>query len=485
MVSCAARQASKRIVAVLALAALVVPCIAAPLDVPTFDERQLQILEKIEEIQSRDGPYSPALLDELKGLILMYRENGEHALALVALERALQVVRANSGLYTLEQVPLLWQRIESEEAIGNHAQVWDLEQEVLTLARRHLDKLEAVPVLRAMADRQMDVLGRYVDLHETPPQVIYGCYYKEWPSSDAGNCHSGTRTTVVQGMLADADRNYADAIAVLLRNEAYSSDELRALEMELVRGAELVRDEFERDGNRGITGSRTKNEVPIPLVPWTHAAELVEPWRSRMEPVMALADWELPYESAGTPEEDFLDEIEPRDARFRAPYYRGRQSLRRLYAYEVAASSPRLTQANAIVQIADWDLLFSSNGLATEGYALALGMLEEAQADDASIAQLFAPEQPVVLPSFEPSPLARDETQAATGHVDVTFAITKYGRAREIEVRGAANVSEADQADLVSLLKNSRFRPRLTEGEFAETSPVAVRYYLPVIGDAK
>jgi hypothetical protein len=103
--------------------------------------------------------------------------------------------------------------------------------------------------------------------------------------------------------------------------------------------------------------------------------------------------------------------------------------------------------------------------------------------DDASIAQLFAPEQPVVLPSFEPSPLARDETQAGTGHVDVAFAITKYGRAREIEVRGAANVTEADQADLVSLLKNTRFRPRLTEGEFAEASPVAVRYYLPVIGN--
>jgi hypothetical protein len=271
----------------------------------------------------------------------------------------------------------------------------------------------------------------------------------------------------------------------LLRNEAYASDELRALEMELVRGAELIHDEYDNKGNRGITGTRTKNEVPVPLVPWTSVAELIEPWRSRMEPVMALADWDLPYDSAGTPEEDFLQELEPRDARFRAPYYRGRQSLRRLYAYEVAASSPRFEQANAIVQIADWDLLFSSNGLATEGYALALRMLEEAQAEDASIAQLFAPELPVVLPSFEPSPLARDETRSATGHIDVTFAITKYGRAREIEVRDAVNVTDADQDDLESLVKSSRFRPRLTQGGFADASVVAVRYYLPVIGNDK
>jgi hypothetical protein len=463
-------------VASLALLAFTAPCVA--LDVAAFDEQQREILAKIEEIQARDGQYSPALVDELERLIQLFRENEDHARALVVIERALQVVRANSGLYSLDQVPLLWQRLASEEAIGDAAAVWDHEQELLTLARRHPDEPEAVPVLRDVADRQMDDVGRYIDFTETPSRVLYGCYRQEWPTAGEGSCHSGTRTTVVQGMLADADRNYADAIAVLLRNAAYSSDELRALEMELVRGAELVRDQYGRDGKAGSGTSPGKDDVPVPLVPWTPMAELREPWRSRMEPIMALADWELPYESAGTPERAFLQENEPRDDRFRAPYYRGRQSLRRLYAYEVAASSPALARATAIVQIADWDLLFSSNGLASDGYALALRMLEDSGVDDASIAQLFAPELPVVLPSFESSPLARDETRAETGHIDVAFAITKYGRARDIEIRGAANATEAAQDDLVSLLKSSRFRPRLTQGRFADSSPVVVRYYL-------
>lgn len=481
MATIGVRPGTKVGCAVLLLAAFA-PCGAQVLDVPAFDERQRQILAKLDEIQSRDGPYSPALLDELKGLILLYRETQEHVFAVVAIDRALQVVRANSGLYSLEQVPLLWQRIASEEAIGNDAEVWDLEQELLTLARRHPDSLEAVPVLHDMADRQKDVLRRVVDLHETPPQVIYGCYYKEWPNVDAGNCHSGSRKTVVQGMLAETDRNYADAIAILLRNEAYASDELRALEMELVRGAELIRDEYEERGNRGNTGSRMNDGVPVPLVPWSRSAELIEPWRSRMEPVMALADWELPYDSAGTPEEDFLEQLEPRDSRFRDPYYRGRQSLRRLYAYEVVASSPVLERASAIVQLADWDLVYSNNAVATEGYVLALRMLEEAGTSDASIAQFFAPDLPIVLPSFEPSRLARDETRAATGHVDVAFEITRYGRARDVEIRAAAHVTKGEQADLVSLLKSSRFRPRLTGGVFAAASPVVVRYYLPVVG---
>ncbi len=479
MVSFGADRALRAIVAVVALAAYAAAP-AAALDVAAFDDQQREILANVEAIQARDGPYSPALLDELKRLILLYRENDSDAFALVAIERALQVVRANSGLYSLEQVPLLWQRLESEEALGDDAAAWDVEQELLTLARRHPDDPQAVPVLRGVADRQMAVVGRMVDSGETPPQVILGCYYNEWSTAGDGDgsCNSGTRSTALQGILADANRNYADAIAVLLRNEAYSSAELHDLEMELVRGAELIYEKYARDGNRSVTGTRTKNEVPMPLVPWSPAAEIREPWRSRMAPIVELADWDLPYDSEGTPEEDFLQEMEPRDARFRGPYYRGRQGLRRLYMYSVVDSSPPLKQATAIVQMADWDLLFSSNGLAVEGYLLAQGMLARIGVDEASLVELFAPALPVVLPSFERNPLALDDTRVATGHIDVAFAITQYGRARGIEIRDAANATDDARSDLVNLVKSSRFRPRLTDGRFADSSPVIVRYHL-------
>ena len=479
MISSGARHAAMVVAAIVALSGIAAPCVAAS-DSAEFDEIEREVLANVEEIRARDGQYSPALRDELLRLIVLYRENGNDALALVAIERALQVVRANSGLYSLDQVPLLQQRIASEEAFNNAAAVFDLEQELLTLARRHPDDVQAVPVLRAVADRQMAVVERMLDSNEIPPQVVLGCYYNDWSTDDdgTGNCRSGTRHTAVRGMLAEADRNYAEAIAVLLRNQAYSSDDLRELEMQLVRGAELIYEQYARDGNRGITGTRTRNEVPVPLAPWSPLAEIREPWRSRMAPIIALADWDLPYDSAGTPEDDFLQNVEPRDARFRAPYYRGRQSLRRLYVYGVVGSSPPLARASAIVAMADWDLLFSSNGLALDGYALARDMLERAGTDAAALAQLFTPELPVVLPSFEPNPLASDATRAATGHVEVEFVITKYGRARAIQIRDAVNAADRARADLVDLLKSSRFRPRLTEGRFADSSPVVVRYGL-------
>jgi hypothetical protein len=468
--------ASRALKIAAAVAVLALPRIAAPLDVGAFDEQQRQILERIHEIQANGGPYAPSLLAELETLIVLYGESGDHALAVLAIEQALQVVRANSGLYSLDQVPLLWQRIRSEEARGNDAEVWDLEQKLLTLVRRHPDDLRAATELRAMADRQMAVLDRVVENGETPPQVIYGCFYDEWPDYPGGSCQAGNRSTVVQGMLAEANRNHADAIAILLRNEAYSSDELRELELDLVRGAELIHSKYEE---RGVTGTRPVKVITVPLMPAGLGAELREPWRSRMASLVDLADWELPYDGMGTPEEeDFLQDREPREARFRSPYSRGRQSLRRLYAYGVAGSAASLTRASDLVRIADWDLFFSHNGLAVEGYALAHRLLEQAGAEAESVASLFAPPLPVVLPSFEPNPLARDESLPESGYIDVSFAITRYGEAEDIEIRGAANAHDSAVDDLVDLLKSSRFRPRFTNGQLADSVPVAVRYSL-------
>jgi hypothetical protein len=245
--------------------------------------------------------------------------------------------------------------------------------------------------------------------------------------------------------------------------------------MELVRGAELIHSEYE---TRGITGARAVKVITVPLVPLAPGSELREPWKSRMAPIEELADWELPFELAGTPEEDFVQDFEPRELRFRDPYYRGRQSLRRLYGYAVVDGSPAPARAAALVHLADWDLLFSRNGLAVEGYALARRVLEEARSDDQAAARLFRPALPVVLPSFEPNPLARDETRPATGHIDVSFAISKYGNADDIEIVGAANADAAGRSALVALLKSRRFRPRYTMAGAPESAPIEVRYYL-------
>src|SRR5690606_30615870 len=111
-------------------------------------------------------------------------------------------------------------------------------------------------------------------------------------------------------------------------------------------------------------------------------------------------------------------------------YYEfGRRSLSRLYDYEVASAAPLPDQLSAVVQIADWDLLYSHNSSAFEGYELAYAWLKEAGAQ-AAIDDLFSPRVPVVLPAFGPNPFVAEDEEHAAEYVEVEFTITRYGEAR-------------------------------------------------------
>ena len=85
--------------------------------------------------------------------------------------------RANYGLRTLDQAPLIRQWIKNAETMGNFKMAWDLEQALLALAHRNPNDLRAVPILREIGDKRLDLLERYVKGEEFPPQIILGCYY--------------------------------------------------------------------------------------------------------------------------------------------------------------------------------------------------------------------------------------------------------------------------------------------------------------------
>lgn len=433
---------------------------------PGGDDREQQLVLEIQRTLTRDGPYSAALLPPLVGLSELYEETGDHVSGLVVIEQALQVVRANDGLHTLKQVPWVWQKIRHEEARGNHEAAWNLEQDLLTLTRRYPDDLRTVPLLRELADRRMATLREYL-AGDKPPEVRFGCFYQDWPAGGDGSCTAGMRQTVVRGMLGDAQSYYARAIGTLLQHGAYGSAELRDIEMQLLRGVDMMRTRYEGPG-----------EHPVALVPGASLAAYVEPWRSRVAPLAALAAWHLPDATQGVDDEGGTAEFAATESRLTWTYFRGRHSLRRLYVYEAAVNAAPTAQADALAQIADWDLLYSRNGLAVEGYAVAHAMLRVAGVPVGEVEQLFATETPVVLPAFQPNPLLSDEAQPATGYIDVTFAISKYGRAQDFAIGDTANATEAAQRRLARLVNSSRFRPRLTADGRADATPVAVHYVL-------
>jgi hypothetical protein len=386
---------------------------------PASSDAALEIAEQMERIEARDGPRSPELIALLQALGMLYQESGDDALAVAAIERAWALVRMNYGLQTLDQVPLIRQRIEIARERGEYVDAWNLEQALLVLARRHPDDARTISILQEMGDARMAVLERYV-AGEFPPEIVLGCYYDQWqdhPMRRAANhssCSSGFRDVVIRSVLWEAQMHYSDAIKVAIADDRYTSDEVRELEMKLVRSHFLY-------GAMYLDG---------------------------------------------------------RD------YALGRESLRRLVAYEAAASAPPLVQMEALISVADWDLLFAQSGNLRETahymYEHAYRRLRETGQHEAAIEAIFSPEMPVVLPAFLPNPLDSNDGRPAADYLDIAFEVTTAGRARKLEILAASTASKRAAVRHVSqLIERSRFRPRLVDGEFADSPPIVVRYYLP------
>lgn len=358
--------------------------------------------ETIDAEISASGPYSAALVHELNALALLYREIGEDDLAAQSLEHALQIVRANSGLFSLDQVPLIEQLIAAERARGNGAAVAELERQLLALAYRHPTDLRSAGILRRAADRQIELFGLYVD-RALPPQVTV----------NIGFADMGARRPLPPDVvfMRRAQRYYFDAIDVLHRTGSFDYEALKELETKLLYTYHLERTHGERD-------------------------------LERLEAIARV----------------------------------GRQTYERLIAYATIGDVPLEERARALVGLADWQLLFSKNSTALELYREVYAMLADAGGHDALLAELFAPETPIALPTFASDHFVAPTTSDAR-YVELTFDISKYGKGRGMRVTDSKGESAEDAArEMIRKIARSRFRPMLVDGEPVRASSVVVRY---------
>lgn len=238
-----------------AVAAAVVSGAASPQpELDSAANRQRQLIDSIEREVSRGGVYSEELIAPLSELALLYQEADDRAPASATIERALQVVRANYGLYSLAQAPLISRLAANEAAAGNHETAWQVEDELLTLAKRHPDDLRTVAIFREIGDRRVRLSG-----DELPLSVVcrgnsnaVGCRDK---SNDvvaaalAGRLVNEPYVGSVRDLVnAGAMNNWGGAINVFLQNQLYDSQELRELEERLIAlgGCDVARESYRR-----------------------------------------------------------------------------------------------------------------------------------------------------------------------------------------------------------------------------------------------
>jgi hypothetical protein len=413
-------------VAGIIVAAVCLPCIAvAQQSLEALSAEEQRILDEIDREMSRNGAYSEALIGLLTDLSFIYEDIGAYVPAEETIRRVQSVIRANEGLQSLDQTPVIRRLIARETENGNAPAAWELSNELLALANRNPDDIRSAGILSEAGDKRLSILQRY-DSGEIPVEIMLGCFYDESQNfeevrfrgsqplaavrigPDGRNCSAGSRKTARLSLVASAQQFYLQSLNIIYRNEAQASSEVPETLMKLVR-------------------TSYQNTNP------------------------AL----------------------------------GATSLQNLLAYETEFSEGWLPRIEAQILIADWDLLHASHlgtryvKAARATYEDAYSLMIEHGIDQHSIDAIFAPEIPVVLPSFIANPIVSPETPQSIGYIDVSFVIAEDGRTNDIDVIATSGeVPRLTEKELVRTIRFGRFRPRLTNGEFTESDPIVVRYYV-------
>lgn len=388
-----------------------------------------QYVEFIEREEDANGLTSPALIEAHTALGQQYMARQDYELAVDAFKKARQITRVNDGFNTLQELPVLAHLVRAEDANGNFAEAWRLEQDLLNLAQRHAGKLETLPVLLELAQKRVNVWERY-RTGGYPPQIVLGCYYNRGSyvayagmipahlasAADSGtNCTAGLQRTVSLALLLEARSYQMLAMEALLQNDRYASDELQLLLTEILRLSHTL-----YAGGLGAA-----------------------------DPLLG-------------------------------------QMMARLLSWVPQDSASRVRRAQVLLLLADMNAVrlaeYRSNSgfdILRDQYVHAYRMLQNENVGQAYLDEIFAPPLPVVLPSFARNPLAGVAQSDADGYIDVAFEITDKGRSRRIKIMDTGGrVERADQRALRRLIARSGFRPRLADGQVLASAPVVVRYYL-------
>lgn len=379
--------------------------------------------DAISRLEAEQGPWSRGLAEQLSGLGQSYQTRGYHRDAIEIFRRAVHVSRINNGLYALNQVPIIEHMLESLKARGRWDEVHKRHQYLYWLHQRNYgaDDPRMLPVI--------DKLGKwYINDYALNPQRR------------------------MMNQLVDAYDLFEQAINII--TGTYGEQDLRMIEP-----------------LRGLVMSN-----------WFFANYTGENYTSEMEKAQLTRD--LGMNDVRFPEPERSNRI---TQYLRNNYADGKQAIETMVQiYSSSSDSPPGAAAKAKVELADWEQLFSHRHSAEDLYREAWRELSANEATRDEAKKLFG--QPVALPDLGlveselegPADLRRANEIAAGEPVSVVLAsydVNRFGEAVNIDILDSSPAEDkAHRKQVRQTLENTRFRPRLVNGEPANTDGMTQKF---------
>ncbi|WP_193164964.1 tetratricopeptide repeat protein [Microbulbifer hainanensis] len=152
----------------------------------------------------------------------------------------------------------------------------------------------------------------------------------------------------------------------------------------------------------------------------------------------------------------------------------GKDAINRIVdVYQKNPQSPPAASAKAKVELGDWYMMFNKWHSARETYGEAYQALWDNGATNQEIDDIFG--RPAALPAL---PMLEEDRQAlANSYVTVSYDVTAFGKARNIQVLNAKpQDSVSIRSRVRNVLKRAKFRPRFENGEPVDTVGIVQRF---------
>jgi tetratricopeptide (TPR) repeat protein len=384
---------------------------------------QERLEQAVATLEATGDTWHPMIAESMISLARLLQAEDKHTEALVMLERAVHISRVNQGLFSLQQGPAIKMQVQSHLALGEWAEADSLEQYHFYIHSRSLGdgNPELIPALLSYAEWHLDAFAERRG---------------EFPTT----------------RLIDAYRLYSVAMSLV---DADPEPEKYPRERYLHRLAYL-------SWLMHRTGVQNRPETL--------------------------------YAKTRQVDDDWADRITAGEYRLQNnPFLQGEYVLGQIIAMReqrVAESTPgssiqremRKLHAEAVLDMADWNLLFDRRQRAESVYEQAWELL--ASEDDALKKDVF--DRMVLIPSFENFMQPEQSTEVAQGSspamatafsatrsmldqhrqpspwVTMRFDLTRNGRVTNVELlESSTEINENVRRNMVMALRGSVLRPAL------------------------
>jgi hypothetical protein len=387
---------------------------------------QERLEQAVATLEATGDTWHPMIAESMISLAQLLQAEDKHTDALVTLERAVHISRVNHGLFSLEQGPAIKMQVQSHLALGEWAEADSLEQYHFYIHSRSLGdgNPELIPALLSYAEWHLDA---FADRRG------------EFPST----------------RLIDAYRLYSVAMSLV---DAHPEPEKYPRERYLHRLAYL-------SWLMHRTGVQNRPETL-----YAKTRQVDDDWAERI----TAGEYRL----------------------HNNPFLQGEYVLGQIIAMreQRLEESPlgssiqremRKLHAEAVLDMADWNLLFDRRQRAESVYEQAWELL--ASEDDAlkkdvfnrmvlipSFENFMQPEQTMELAqgssiamatAFSATRAMRDQPRQSWPWVTMRFDLTRNGRVTNVELMDSSTeINENVRRNMVMALRGSVLRPALREG---------------------